>query len=134
MKYKEVTQHYNTGQLQHHLFMNWNGTVHGEYREYHESGQLEWHYLKRSGVMLGEAKMFNRRGCLRHHYLMDSNGKEIATVISCGNPYTHSEEELIQIAKEHGVPLLSELPKTEAERTLWNLKWPDFPCLPIESE
>ena len=134
MKYKEVTQHYNTGQLQHHLFMNWNGTVHGEYREYHESGQLEWHYLKRSGVIFGEAKMFSSRGCLFHHYLVDGNGKEIATVISCGKSAIHTEEQLIQIGKEHNLPLLEDIPKTEEEVTLWNLKYPGIPCLPISTD
>ena len=78
--------------------------------------------------------MFNYSGNLAHHFIKDGRGKEIATATSYGTRAAHTEEQLIQIAKEHGLPLLSDLPKTEEEVTLWNLKWPDCPCLPISTE
>ena len=136
MKYKEVKRHYDSGGISRHYFVDENGNIHGEVRTYHENGQLEWHYLRRSRVIFifGEVKMFNTGGTLIHHCLKDVNSDVIADVIYCGNPSTHSEGQLIQIAKEHNLPLLSELPKTEAELTHWNLKYPDCPCLPIESE
>ena len=133
MKNKEVKRYYKSGQLERHCTCD-DEYDHGEYRWYHENGQLERHYLRRSRVIFGEVKMFNTGGTLIHHCLKDGNSNVIADVIYCGNPSTHSEGQLIQIAKEHNLPLLSELPKTEEEVTLWNLKWPDCPCLPIASE
>ena len=133
MKFQESKKHYESGQVECHYFLDENGYRCGECREYHENGQLHWHLSIRSGVIFGEAKMYNSRGHLRHHYLMDGNGKEIAKVIFCGKSSTHSEEELIEIAKEHNLPLLSELPKTEDERTHWNLKWPELPYIEAEA-
>ena len=134
MKYKEVKEYYESGQLKCQYYEGKNGDECGECREYHENGQLEWQYLKRSGTAFGEVKSLDGDGTLYHHYLMDDEGGEIATVIEFGEPDTHSEEQLIEIAKEHNLPLLSDLPKTEAERTHWHLKFPDLPCLPIESK
>ena len=134
MKYKEVKEHYESGQLERHYFVDENGNRRGEHRYYHENGQLHWHCLKRSGVIYGEIKTFDEDGTLWYHYLKDGKGNDLACVIKFNKPSTHSEDQLIEIAKEHNLPLLSELPKAEAERTLWNLKHPDMPCLPIESE
>ena len=131
MKYKEVKEHYKSGKLERHYSVDENGNKRGESRGYHANGQLWWRTIRLNYSDYGEAKIFVEDGTLYHHYLMDGNGKEIATVIQYGEESTHSEEELIEMAKEHGVPLLSELPKTEAEVTLWNLKYPDYPCLPI---
>ena len=75
--------------------------------------------------------MFNDDGNLQHHFLRDGKSNELATVIFDGKPSEHTEEQLIEIAKEHNLPLFSDLPKTEAELTLWNLK---YPHLPIEAE
>ena len=133
MKYKEVKKHYDSGQLKRHYFIDESGRTHGEYRRYHENGQLHWHYFNHINYDYGEAKLFNKDGTLYHHYLKDGKGNEIATVIDKGKPSTHSDEELIQIAKDNNLPLLSELPKTEAELTHWNLKHPTTPYLPIES-
>ena len=134
MKYKEVKQYYASGQLEHLFSVDENGYRCGEFRRYHENGQLNWHNLGDANYDYGESKVFNNDGTIRHHYLKDGNGNELATVIENVKPSTHTEEQLIEIAKEHNLPLLSELPKTEEGFTLWNLKWPDMPCLPIESK
>ena len=134
MKYKEVKKYYKSGQLQRHYFIDESASICGEHRVYHDNGQLWWHYFRTRWQIYGEIKRFNADGTLRYHYLKDSKGNELATVIDHYTPDTQSEEQLIEIAKEHNLPLLSELPKTEAEVTLWNLKWPDCPCLPIESK
>ena len=137
MKCKEEKHYYESGQLYRHYFVDENHNEYGEFRSYYKSGKLRWHYLNRSDAIFGEAKMFNEDGTLWNHYLVDGKGKgkvkEIANVIEFGKPDTHSEEELIQIAKDNNLPLLSELPKAEVERTLWYLKHPDMPCLPITS-
>ena len=134
MKYKEVKQHFLSGDLMYHYSVDENDREFGEYRDYHENGQLYWHNFMLNDCDCGEVKGFNDDGTLRYHYLIDSKGNTLANIVFDGKPYTHSEEELIEIAKEHNLPLLSELPKTEAERTHWNLKYPHLPCLPIESE
>ena len=134
MKYKEVKRHYESGQIECHYFVDENGDRHGEYRSYHWNGSLRWHYFLVNQWRCGEVKDFYYDGTLCDHYLTDSNDNDLATVIQYGEESTHSEEELIEMAKEHGVPLLSELPKTEAELTHWNLKWPECPCLPISTE
>ena len=134
MKYKEVKNHYKSGQLKFHYFVDDIRHMHSEFRRYHKNGQIGCHYFRYHGYDYGEVKTFNGDGSLLQHYLKDGNGNELATVIENGKPATHTEEQLIEIAKEHGVPLLSDLPKTEAELTHWNLKHPDCPCLPIESE
>ena len=129
MKYKEVKQHFLSGDLMYHYSVDENDREFGEYRDYHENGQLYWHNFMLNDCDCGEVKGFNDDGTLRHYYLVDGKGKEIATVVACGFKSTHSEEELIQIAKEHSLPLLTDIPKTEAELTHWNLKHPDLPCL-----
>ena len=134
MKYKEVKKHYRSGKLMFHHMIDETGNGYGEWRYYHMNGQLYWHNFSRDDYDYGEVKKFNSDGTLFHHYLMDDKCNELATVVRGGHPSTHSEEQLIQIAKEHNLPLLSELPKTEAEVTLWNLKHPDLPCLPIGTE
>ena len=131
MNYKEEKQYYESGPLMRHFFEDENGYRFGERRVYHMNGQLSWHYFSVKGSDYGEVKSFSVDGTTRYHYLIDGEGDEIASVVECNYPDTHSEEQLIQIAKEHNLPLLSELPKTEAELTLWNLKWPDLPLLPI---
>ena len=134
MKYKEEKVHYGSGQIKRHYFLDESGKTCGENWSYHESGQLKWHYINRNDKDYGEVKAFNSDGTLRHHCLKDGKGNKLATVIKYDMPSTHSEEQLIEIAKEHNLPLLSDLPKTEAERTHWNLKWPDLPLLPIPSK
>ena len=134
MKYKEVKKRRAYGHLKHHHFVDENGQSRGENRAYYDNGQTWWRYFSRNGSDYGEVKEFNFDGTLQFHYLMDGRGNALASVIDEGDPATHTEEQLIEIAKEHGVPLLSDLPKTEAELTHWNLKHPDCPCLPIESE
>ena len=134
MKYKEVKDHRESGQLLRHHLVDESGGKHGEYRVYHEDGQIWWHYFFSTDRKCGEVKAFKSDGILQHNFLMDGNGNELATVIFIGEPSEHTEEQLIEIAKEHNLPLLSELPKTEAERTHWNLKYPHLPCLPIESK
>ena len=129
MKYQEIKTFYDTGQLLRHYSVGESGNKCGEFRGYYESGQLAQHSCRRAAHAKGEIKRFNRHGEVTSHYLMDGWGNRLATV-----NFTHSEEELIETAKEHNLPLLSELPKTEEEVTHWNLKWPDCPCLPIESE
>ena len=133
MKYKEVKEYYESGKLRCHFLEDENGRRTGEYRDYHDNGQLWWNYFFRNKCVYGEIKIFNDNGTLYDHQLKDGKGNEIATVIEFNKPSTHTEEQLIQIAKEHNLPLISELPKTEAERTLWNLKYPDMPCLPNAS-
>ena len=130
MKYKEVKRHSNVGQHVSHYSIDENGYACGEHRSYHHNGQLRWHHFSLSGYRYGEVKTFNSDGTPDHHNLKDGKGNELATVIRYGKPATHTEEQLIKIAKEHNLPLLSELPKTEAERTLWNLKHPAMSCLP----
>ena len=132
MKYERVKEHNKYGKLYRHYFMDETGNKRGEHRYYQKNGQLGWHSFSRSGYRYGEVKAFDDTGTVYHHYLMDGKCDEIATVIESGKVSTHTEEQLIEIAKEHNLPLLSELPKTEEEVTLWNLKWPDMPCLPIE--
>ena len=134
MKNKEVKRYYKSGQLERHHLVDRNDDDCGECRIYHGNGKLWWHKFSLSGCHYGEVKWFSKDGTLCDHYLVDSEGNELATVIENDKPSTHSEEELIQIAKDNNLPLLSELPKTEAELTHWNLKYPDFPCLPNESE
>ena len=134
MQHQEVKKHYKSGQLRCHYLLVENGDRHGEYREYHENGKLSWHAFSHTGWHYGEVKMFNSDGILRNHYLIDGKGNELAVVIYYDESTTHSEGQLIEIAKEHNLPLLSEIPKAEAERTLWNLKHPDCPCLSNESE
>ena len=113
-----------------HFFVDENGRRTGEHRtHYNHIGKLFCKCFTRNGHDYGEVKTFNDVGTLRHHYLKDGKGNEIATVIRYGKPAINTEGQLIEIAKEHGLPLLSELPKTEAEVTLWNLKHPDCPCL-----
>ena len=134
MKYKEVKEYHGSGQLKWQYYEDENGNRCGEFRTYSESGDLEWHCFKRDDVLYSEVKAFYDDGSLWFHHLEDGEGNELATVIEFGNPSTHSEEELIGIAKEHNLPLLSDLPKAEVEVTLWNLKHPDMPCLPIETK
>ena len=134
MKYKEVKEHYESGHLKRHFFIDESGNKCGEYRSYHENGGLNSHYLKLRGSTYGEIMSFESDGTLYHNCLVDGKFFIIASVISYDKPSTHSEVQLIQIAKERGLPLLSELPKSEEGVTLWNLKWPDQPYLPIEFE
>ena len=134
MKYKEVKYHYDSGDLEYHYFVDENGKKQGEYRDYYMDGELFYHNFTRNGYDYGEIKEFNIDGTLEYHYLVDGNSIRLAYVVSMSEPSTHSEEQLIQIAKERGLPLLLEIPKTEAELTHWNLKHPDTPCLPIESK
>ena len=134
MKYKEVKRHYESGQIDCHYFADENDDECGECRGYHRNGQSWWHFFKRGGLLYGEVKWFSRDGVVLHHYLMGGEYNDLAIVIDDGRESTHTEEELIEIAKERGVPLLSELPKTEEEVTLWNLKYPGMPCLPISTE
>ena len=134
MKYKEVKRYYESGDLEYHYFLDENHNEYGEFRVYYKSGQIAWHHFVINDRIYGEEKWFDYDGTVIHHYLKDGNCNEIATVISFGKPATHTEEELIEIAKEHGLPLLSELPKTEAELTHWNLKYPNIPLLPITTD
>ena len=134
MKYQEIKEHYRSGHLACHYYEDDSGNRCGEFRRYYENGHLRWQVLYHDDFTLGEVKTIGINGTLRQHYLQNGKGKMLASVIDCGNPNTHSEEQLIQIAKEHGLPLLSDLPKTEAELTHWNLKWPDLPLLPIATE
>ena len=124
MEYKEVKMHYESGQLYGHYFEDESGNRSGEYRSYHWNGKIWRNCLYLRGCTYGDIKQFNSDGTIEAHCMMDGKGNMLAFV---------TEEQLIQIAKEHGLPLLSELPKTEEEVTHWNLKWPDLPCLPIES-
>ena len=130
----EKKEYYKSGHLEWHTFVDENGWICGEYRRYHENGQLHWHYLMFGCFHHGEVKMINTDGTLVHHYLMDGKNKHLASVIRHGKASSHSESQLIQNAKERGLPLLSDLPKTEAELTLWNLKYPNMPCLPISTK
>ena len=130
MKYKEVKRYYKSGQIMRHYFVDESGHGFGEYRRYHGNGQLCWHYFRCEGRYYGEVKAFNTGGTPHRHCLEDGKGNELATVVACGKPATNTEEQLIEIAKEHGLPLLSELPKSEAELTHWILKHPDIPLLP----
>ena len=134
MKYKEVKDYYESGELERHYFVDENGNKRGEYRSYCKNGQLRWHYFSHIDYDYGELKMFNEDGTLYHHCLRDGKGNELANVIRYGKPSTHTEEQLIQIAKDNNLPPLSELPKTEAELTHWNLKWPELPLFPIETK
>ena len=134
MKYKEVKYHYKSGKLERHYSIDESGRTHGEYRRYHENGQLWWHNFSHKDHDYGEVKIFDPSGTLWHHYLVGSEDNELANAIENCKPATHTEEQLIEIAKEHNLPLFSEMPKTEAEVTLWNLKHPDCPLLPIESK
>ena len=132
MKFKEFKKHHESGYLECHYYEDENGFKCGEQRLYRSDGSLWVHSLARDGISFGEQMSFGNDGEILERYL-HFNCKTMAKVISCGNPATHSEEELIEIAKEHNLPLLSELPKTDAELTHWNLKYPHLPCLPIES-
>ena len=135
MKYKEVKENYqyrNINQLHTHSFVGDNGKEFGEHRHYFLNGRIFAQYFYRNGREIGEYKVFADDGELLKHQLLMGRCV-IASVTTGAQPDTHSEEELIEIAKEHNLPLLSELPKTEEEVTHWNLKWPDLPCLPIES-
>ena len=134
MKCKEVKAYYESGKLKDHYFVDENGDRHGENRYYHENGQSWWRHFSINGRIYGESQCFKDDGTLDFHHLCGGECDELATVTFLGEPSTHSEEQLIQIAKEHGLPLLSELPKTEAELTHWNLKWPECPCLPTPTE
>ena len=129
MKYKEVKTHYKSGKLEYHYIVDESDYRHGEYRDYHENGQLSSHKFSLSGYRYGEVKAFTDDGTLSYHYLRDGKGNKLATVIEYCKPSTHSGAQLIEIAKEHNLPLLSDIPKTEAERTHWNLKWPDLPYI-----
>ena len=133
MAFEEVKTHFRGGKLRKHYWLNDSSIGFGEYRDYYANGQLWEHTFLSSGHRHGEVKIFNYDGTLFHHYLVDGDNKDLATVIFYGDPSTHTEEELIEIAKEHNLPLLSDIPKTEAELTHWNLKHPDMPFLPIES-
>ena len=129
MKYKEVKRHYDSGGISRHYFVDENGNIHGEVRMYHENGRCSMQAIGRDDRIYGETKSFTTKGTLCDHRLKDGEGNDLATVI--GFVYSrHTEEQLIEIAKEHNLPLLSEIPKTEAEVTLWNLKYPDLPLLP----
>ena len=132
MKYEEIKR-YMHRRLRFHYLVNEKRSKIGEYRDYDLSGQLRMHVFFRKDATFGETKVFDHCGELKRHYLIGSRVCHRVAVIENGKPATHSEEQLIEIAKEHNLPLLSELPKTEAEVTLWNLKYPDIPCLPIES-
>ena len=134
MNYEEVKRHYSDGNIMYHRFICENYREFGEYMEYYRSGQIAWHHFTINSRIYGEVKMFNDDGTLHQHHLRDDKSNTLATVVNQGQPAIHSEEQLIEIAKEHNLPLLSELPKSEAELTHWNLKYPDCPCLPIESE
>ena len=133
MKYEEVRSVLG-GRVSMQYMVSSNEEFAGEHRSFYLNGKLHWHYFERDGWDYGEKKSFTSDGVVYHHYLKDGKGNELATVTNHGEPSTHSEEQLIEIAKEHNLPLLSELPKTEVELTHWNIKYPDFPCLPIESE
>ena len=133
MKYQEVKKKYKYSDLECHYFMDENGNTCGEYRDYHENGQLHWHFFMHSGIDCGELMLFNYNGTLHQHHLRDGKGNVLATVVNQGQPSTHTVEQLIEIAKEHNLPLLSELPKTEDERTHWNLKWPELPYIEAEA-
>ena len=134
MKYEEVKEYYENGQLNYHFLLDENGLTYGEFRKYYHNGQLCWHRFHRNHSPYGEMKEFNSDGTICYHYLIDVEYDKLASVTYDGEPDCHTEEELIQIAKEHGLPLLSELPKTEEEVTLWNLKYPDLPLLSITTE
>ena len=133
MKYQEVKEYYSSGRRMRQYFLDENGNRRGEHRYYHKNGKLSCHYFQYHDYDYGEVKQINDDGTIRHHYLTDGKDNELADVINCGNPATHTEEQLIEIAKEHNLPLLSDIPKTEAERTHWNLKWPDLPYLEVET-
>ena len=168
MKYKEVKGYYDSGILKHHHFLDENGEIHGEFREYHRNGQLMNQTLIKNCRRYSEYTRFDDAGMLDRHTLCGEQCEQLANVLPSGCWYEHrvvdsagslssgyadnletgevirtvvdgkyiscSEEELIQIAKEHGLPLLSELPKTEEEVTLWKLKHPDMPVIgaPVE--
>ena len=134
MKYQEVKRHHKNGGIKLHVLLDDSAMAVGEQRHYHEGGQSSWHFFRNGRKRLGEVKVFDCDGVVWFHYLTDDKGNDLASVIEHGEPHDHTEEQLIQIAKEHGLPLLSDLPKSEEEVTLWNLKWPDLPCLPIASE
>ena len=129
MKYKEVKDYYESGELERHYFVDENGNKRGEYRSYCKNGKLRWHHFRCNDYGYGEAKWLNNDGTLYDHCLKDGKGNELATAIYKGQPSTHTEEQLIEIAKEHSLPLLTDIPKTETELTHWNLKHPDLPCL-----
>ena len=134
MKCEEVKEYYECGQLSFHYLEDENGNECGEYREYHENGQLLSHCFLQTNWRYGEVKVYDNGGELDYHYLEDGEGDELAVVVNSGHPGSHSAAELIEIAKEHNLPLLEDIPKTEAEVTLWNLKYPECPCLPISTE
>ena len=132
MKYKEVKERHGiSGRITYHYFEDEYGGGHGESRSYHMNGQMHYHCCIRDDWDYGEVKMYSPLGKLKRHYLTDGKGNVIAAVRMGSASATHTETQLIETAKVHNLPLLSELPKTEAELTLWNLKWPDLPFLPI---
>ena len=133
MKYEQVKENYSTGTIKYHHYVNENHNAIGECRVYRPNGQLWCHYFRCNNLDYGEMKIISDTGTLSEHYLFNGSGNRVAIVIQSGKSVHHTEEQLIQIAKERGLPLLSALPKTEEEVTLWNMKYPDFPCLPIES-
>ena len=137
MARKEIIERYASGGVHRHYLVDKNGRAIGEYCEYWESGQFCIHtfYGKSGYATYGETKAFNPDGTIRYHFLLSTGRKELATVTSLMRPQRDTtEENLVKVANRHNLPLLSELPKTEAEVTLWNLKYPDCPCLPIGSK
>ena len=134
MKYKEVKEYYMDDRIKRQYFLDESGKQWGEYRSYYGNGQVLRHCFRLDDCACYEVKVLNDDGSLYHHYLNDGKGTELATVVEHGEPSIHSDEQLIEIAKEHNLPLLSELPKAEEEVTLWNIKHPDMPCLPITTD
>ena len=103
---------------------------HGLWLSFHAHGGLRGASFASESLAHGEVIYVNSEFNVESNALVtksDATTRLACSVSLWDVAVDSTHEQLIQIAKEHNLPLLSELPKTEEEVTLWNLKYPDLP-------
>ena len=90
----------NSGKLEYHFFYL-DSSVHGEYRIWTSGELVSWCLVDRGETFMS------------YDPLSVNDGETLAR--------------LERAARDHGFPLLSDIPLTDEDRTMWNLKYPKLP-------
>ena len=92
------------GSIMIHCFHDENGFIYGEYRRWC------------SGILMS--------------WSLDEDGSELLNLDPKKPDDPDSLEKLTKMARERGLPLLSDIPTDDEGRVIWALKYPNLPVIP----
>ena len=95
---KEHKEYYNNGQLHRHYWRNEKRNMEGEYKSWHESGQLAIHCFFKNGMSQGEYKLYYRNEpSVLHCFYNNNKLVDISEYAADINDITEQEYFLLQI-------------------------------------